>query len=272
MTLLSNARLPFSHGLRDEGRHVDQHVARCLVDAHQPLDAGEIALQLPQTLCRAYAERGEVRESTKPRREVRSGPGSGQGRRETPRRRSGLRARVRRQVALDHEPSPDRGDGLVGIARPDRDLVVDDRPTARLHDPLITLDRRLHGDDARLADERCGDLIVRAIALIELGPDLLAARPLIGTDHAAIGEGAKRIERVGTARPDKRERRPGDPGGHDQGPAQGPSVLACSKCHYCRRLVPSPVSIFRTEHPIRPQFDVTKMDGHRHSPRADCHN
>ena len=46
-------------GLRDEGRHVDEHVARRLVDAHQPLDAGEVALQLPQTVGRSCPENGE---------------------------------------------------------------------------------------------------------------------------------------------------------------------------------------------------------------------
>ena len=47
------------HRLGDEVRHVDQHVARRLIDAHQPLDALEIGLELRQALLGRHVERGQ---------------------------------------------------------------------------------------------------------------------------------------------------------------------------------------------------------------------
>ena len=45
------------HRLGDERRHVDQHIARRLVDAHQALDALEIGLELRQALLGRHVQR-----------------------------------------------------------------------------------------------------------------------------------------------------------------------------------------------------------------------
>ncbi len=46
-------------GLGEEGRDVDEHVARRLVDAHQTFEALEIGLELGQALLRRDVKRGQ---------------------------------------------------------------------------------------------------------------------------------------------------------------------------------------------------------------------
>ncbi len=122
----------------------------------------------------------------------------------------GLRPEFARKIALDHQMLPDRGNLWGGIARPQRHLVSDRRPAPGLDNGLVFVDRLLQSGNARLAHKRDRHLIVGAIAVVELAPDVLAASLLVGADGPAVGEAVIRVERVGTAGVRRYEHRKAD--------------------------------------------------------------
>ena len=191
--------------LQGEGRHVDEHVARRLVELEHRLDAGKIGLELLQPLLR---------------RDIEGGVGARIEKAADAEAVADLEAgKPILKLAVEHRAHPavtgkiagqrklaSRGNDLgPGVAQPKRRVPRHRRPAAGSYDLPIALDALLQRRDRGFADEGHAHGIAGTEPVVELGARLIAPRLLLGRERRNIAV-IERIERIEDAG-DRRRRR-----------------------------------------------------------------